>query len=307
MLSTKNTPYGLSLLLWIAVAGCGEGHFVVSNDSYEPRIVIEGFLRPGSGVDRIHIWRNFPPDVGLREVDLIPDDTRAKIIDEDSGKEYPLSFHGGNALRDFYFQYVGDDLVIEHGKSYTLDVRATVEGQALHAWATTTVPKQGFEIVSVRPDTRLPYRPLGENGKVINIELLFERSPGITLYAFTTRPLEAKGHNFVYDNPFEEKSRAEVEANIFDYMYRINGIQNTPVTAGQSKIEIFWFLLWFYSRYEIIVYAADENYQHFLQTFDETQEEDGNFHEPLFEIEGDGIGVFGAVIADTVYVDVLRE
>ncbi len=32
---------------------------------------------------------------------------------------------------------------------------------------------------------------------------------------------------------------------------------------------------------------------------------DGNFHEAKFNIDGDGIGVFGSVIADTVYVDVV--
>ena len=40
---------------------------------------------------------------------------------------------------------------------------------------------------------------------------------------------------------------------------------------------------------------------------DEVQEEDGNFHESVFSIEGDGIGYFGSVIPDTVYVEVLRD
>ena len=29
-------------------------------------------------------------------------------------------------------------------------------------------------------------------------------------------------------------------------------------------------------------------------------EEDGNFHEPVFSIEGDGIGYFGSAVPDTV-------
>ena len=40
---------------------------------------------------------------------------------------------------------------------------------------------------------------------------------------------------------------------------------------------------------------------------DEVQEEDGNFHESVFSIEGDGIGYFGSAIPDTVYVEVLRD
>ena len=64
--------------------------------------------------------------------------------------------------------------------------------------------------------------------------------------------------------------------------------------------------MWFYSEYEITVYAADRNYSSFLQTFDEVQEEDGNFHEPVFSIEGEGIGVFGSYIRDRVVVSVRR-
>ena len=60
------------------------------------------------------------------------------------------------------------------------------------------------------------------------------------------------------------------------------------------------------SRYEIIIYAADTNYSSFLQTFDEVQEDDGNFHEPEFRLEGDGMGYFGSAIADTVALEVIR-
>ncbi len=57
---SRTVPVLLSVLAALTAVGCGEGEFVVSNESYEPRIVIEGFLQPGPGVDRIHIWRNFP-------------------------------------------------------------------------------------------------------------------------------------------------------------------------------------------------------------------------------------------------------
>jgi len=63
----------------------------------------------------------------------------------------------------------------------------------------------------------------------------------------------------------------------------------------------------FYGEHEIVVYATDRHYQRFLQTFDQVQEEDGNFHEPAFAIEGDGIGVFGSVVMDKIRVEVLRE
>ena len=67
-----------------------------------------------------------------------------------------------------------------------------------------------------------------------------------------------------------------------------------------------WYTFNFYDHYRIIVYASDDNYKDFFMTYQQVMEMDGNFHEAKFNIEGDGIGVFGSVIADTVYVDVVR-
>ena len=307
MKRTKNMACLLALLALVAASGCGEGNFVVSNESYEPRIVIEGFLQPGTGVEGIHIWRNFPPDADMGELDLIPDDTRARIIDEESGTEYPLSFHDGPTLADIYFQYEKDDLVIEHGKSYTLDVQATVEGQALHAWATTTVPREGFRIAGVNHQS-LPYRPLDQEGEPINFEVTIERNSETRLYLATMKPMPgvADTANFVYDNPYTNQDPEDVLEDLADFSYSYDWIQNVPPGPGQSTFELFWFFFWFYGEHEITVYAADHNYQRFLQTFDNVQEDDGNFHEADFAVEGDGIGVFGSVVMDKIRVEVLR-
>ena len=115
------------------------------------------------------------------------------------------------------------------------------------------------------------------------------------------------GNFWLTGSRFTDLTPKEVGEDIQDYNFDYGWIQNTPAEPGQSTIQTFWFILWFYSRYEIVVYAVDENYQHFLQTYDEVQEADGNFHEPEFAIEGDGIGVFGAMVPDTMYVEVVRQ
>ena len=300
-------PSLLGVLALLAAVGCGEGDFVVSNDSYEPRIVIEGFLQPGPGPHRVQIWRNFPPDADLLGMDLVPDDTRATIIREQGGAEYDLTFHGGPALTDNYFEYAGEDLVIEHGKSYSLDVRATIEGEALHAWATTTVPREGFRIVGVN-HPQLVYRPFDEAGQIVNFEFTIDRDPETRLYLATMRPAPgvADPANFVYDNPYTEQDPEDVLEDLADFSYSYDWIQNVPPGPGQSTFELFWFFFWFYGEHEITVYAADHNYQRFLQTFDNVQEDDGNFHEADFAVEGDGIGVFGSVVMDKIRVEVLR-
>ena len=298
----------LTVVALIAAAGCGEGNFVVTNDTYEPRIVVQGFLQPGQPVERIWIWRNFRAYANLRNLDLVPDDTQVTLTDEGSGRDYALTFHPGQNLRDNYFEYTGDDLNIEHGGTYTLDVAATIDGQPLHTWATTTVPREGFEILGVNHE-QLPYRPLDEAGEPVNFAVTVERNSDTRLYLASVRPVPgvADSSNYVYDNPFTDEKPEDVQAKLPDWDYSYDWIQNVPREPGQSTIELFWFEFWFYGEHEITVYATDANYQRFLQTYDEVQEPDGNFHEPSFALEGDGIGVFGSAIADRIRVQVSRQ
>ena len=296
----------LSLLsLFGLLSACGEGRVMVTNESYEPRIVIEGYLFPGQRVREIRISRNFRLDVDLSS-SLIIENTRAKITDESDGREYVLTARPETFFNGVRFDYEGDDWLVEYGRTYTIDVGATVDGRDLQARATTTVPRQGFKIDSVNHE-RLTYRQRDERDELINFELAIERSPQTTFYVRTVRPLSSDLDLFIYDNPFGDWDREDVEEDLDDFDYSWNWLQNTPKMPGISKIEIFWFDLWFYGSYEVIVYAADKNFIDFLRTYDDSQAEDGNFNEPAFNIEGDGIGVFGSAIADTVRIVVLRE
>ena len=290
----------------MAIGGCGEGKFVVSNTSYEPRLVIEGLLQPGTAVDGIRITRNFRVDALIQPDALIPSDISATLKDEGSGQIYALSQRDAALVEDRLFYYDGDDLEIEHGQSYTLAVNATVEGKALMARATTTVPERGFRIAATNRQ-EMPYRPLDERGEPINFSVEIERSPSTRFYLMTVRPVVATSANFVYDNPFTEQKPSEVEEDIDDFSFDWDWIQNTPRGGGKSTIEVFWFFFWFYGEHEIVIYAADPNYASFIQTHSEVKEDDGNFHEPEFAIEGDGIGYFGSVLADSVRVRVLLQ
>lgn len=56
-------------------------------------------------------------------------------------------------------------------------------------------------------------------------------------------------------------------------------------------MNVFCWDLWFYTDYKITVYAADENYASFIQTFEDVQEEDG---------------YFGSAIVDTTSLRITR-
>ncbi len=295
----------VAMLLWVGLAGCGEGRFSVSNTSYEPRLVIEGLLRPGIGVDGIRITRNVRVDERIRTDDLIPADVQAHLTDRSNGRSFALTLRDADRVEDRLFYYSGSDLRIVPGASYALDVSASVEGALLRAGAVTTVPEDGFRIAGVNRQA-MPYRPLDERGDPLNFALSIERSPSSRFYLLTLRPRVVTSANFIYENSFTQQSRQDVEGRLDDFGFRWDWIQNTPRGAGVSTIEVMWFDLWFYGDYDVLVYAADDNYARFIQTHDQVREADGNFHEAEFAIEGDGIGYFGSALVDSVRLQVQR-
>jgi len=290
--------------LWLAA--CGEATVSVTNKSYEPKLTIEAFLIAGKKPQQIRISRNFPVDARQDQIDLILEDADVVITDEESGTEYPLTFMSlGTSPDSNWFDYTGNDLIIRSGKTYRLDVSAEVGGKMLHAGAVTTVPGTGFKIAGINY-TELRYRQTDDSGNLMRFFMTIRRSPGTTFYVATIRALDGNRDSFIFNNPFFNPDHHDLDELIDRLRYRVQWIQDTPLSAGETEIEIYWSQLWFYSDYEIIAYAADKNYKDFLQTFNRVQEQDGNFHEAEFHIEGDGIGVFGSMIADTISIRVTK-
>ena len=300
----------LFLLTTLAIISCGEGVVKVENISYEPKIVVEGFLIPGKKVEKIRILRNFKLDESVNIIGAVVDPLKTTVTlkDEKSGESYLLTLHIPDTLSDingYYFEYTGNDLQIEYEKSYTLEVNTEIDGEKLWTKSTTTVPPQGFKIKALNFDS-LQFAQQGNNGNLEFFELIIERAEGVTFYVNTVRALNTEFDNFIIEHISGTHDREDYDDNLDELSYEARWIQNTPEYKGMSTIRLFWFDFSFYSKYEIIVYAADENYRTFLQTYDRVQEFDGNFHEASFSFEGDGIGVFGSVVPDTIYVTVTR-
>jgi hypothetical protein len=300
--------YLLFISFSIMIFSCGEGVVEVTNESYEPKIAIEGYLIANQKVDKLRISRNFPVNSNLSRMSLIPDvnQTDVTITDLSTNSIYNLTFHiaQDNLLENYYWQYNVPGLLIRPGKSYRLDVTATIDGQQLHASSTTTVPDSGFSIDQLNY-SQLGFREEDQNGSLKHFEITFNRSPGISFYLASAKALNPDKNNFIYENPFFNEKPEDLDVG--DYNYQYGWIQDTPTTFGQTTFTVFWANLWFYDNYEIIMYATDDNYREFVQTYNDVQEPDGNFHEAKFNIEGDGIGVFGSMIADTAYIEVLRN
>jgi len=287
----------------LLITACGGGSFNIDQDLLQPKIVIQATLFPHQKVDKIKIMRNFPLGEVIQENDIIVSNARADIFDENENR-FALRFNPATQL----YEHLDSDLVIDYGKSYTLEVQATIDGKDLSARSTTTIPETGFEILESKSILgSRPYRQRDENGDLIDFNVTFNRSRETTFYAVSIVALDADISSFIYENPFGDFDEGDVRDDFFDFKFQFTWIQDTPTEAGESTIDIFSFFTWFFGEYQVIVYAADRNFKDFLQTHEEVQEIDGNFHEPAFHIEGDGIGVFGSAIADTAFFTVLRD
>lgn len=304
---TEILKYKLFLLLNMAtflfLAACGEGTVSVTESQYQPKIVIEGYLFPQKPVENIIIRRNFPLGTNLANLQLTLTDANVTLTDLASNMVYPLSYD--SALESY--RNNNSALEIAFGKSYRLDVSATIEGKKLAANATTIVPESGFSIVALNHDS-LAFQQQDSNGNPASFKLTFERAPGTDFYAASMLALDAiDTSNFIFDSPFFDRDTAEALNNLDDFRFTNVFRQDTPLTAGRSELTLFWWALNFYSRYQAVIFAADRNYRDFILTYDSVGGLDGNFHTPLRHVEGDGIGVFGSATMDTVYFKVTEK
>lgn len=292
-----------SSLIFIFLISCGNS-IVELEDTFEPKLVIQAFIFPGSKVSQIQITRNFPLNRDPKPTNMIVKDAIVTITDLSSNKEFSLTFNS----ETLKYEYAGSDFIIDYDREYQLKVVGTNLGKTLSVIAKTKTPKKGFSIIKEKTiKGNIFYRQKNENGEIKNLPLVFKLSQGITFYPVSIVALDAKEENFIYDNAYREVKKDDVIKDLDNYKYRQRQIFNVNPHGDFYEYEIPWTSIWFYGNYRMIVYAADENYRLFSLSYKNVQEFDGNFHEPKVTLQGDGIGVFASMIADTVYFNVMKN
>lgn len=282
---------------------CGEGVVEIGQNTYSPKIVIEGYLFAGKKVQNIKITRNFPLNTRPDLSSLLIKNASVIIKDNQTNKNYQLSFNP-NSLS---YEYVGNDFVIDYDKSYSINVIAQIDGKQVSANSTTRVPKKGFKILKEESILdSMKYRERDLNGNVRQFKVVFTPSLGCDFYSISIVALDAKLETFIYDNAYIEVKQDDLKKEFDRYKYQSKWLQNVKSDVSKVNYNIEWLDTWFYGSYRLIIYAGDENYRLFFLTYRNVQEFDGNFHEPRININGDGIGVFCSVIADTAYFKVLK-
>lgn len=266
----------------LGLVSCGDPTIELDASSYEPKIVVEGYLYPGAPIRNIRITRNFPLNQNIDTASFVITDAVVKI---------------NGVLLQFdrtALSYKTDALQVEKGKTYTLEVSAKVAGQALQTSASTTVPETGFSLIN---------KNLGTFSYGADINLKFIPSSETGFYAFSVRPDSASVYNFIYNNDFRSDIQPiDVQKDLNQYQFQMSFSENLhPSTTDTLSHPVKDFDTWFYSTYKIIVYAGDSNFKNFVLTAPSVKEMDGNFHEPRMSLRGDGIGVFASAIRDTAY------
>ena len=276
----------ITVLLILITAGCGKPGINLDNAPYNPKITVEGFLYPGQTVTGIKLMRNFRlgSQVNSSDLYLTP-----------SGNNVTASINGNVLTFDLQTQsYFNNQLIVDYGKSYTLDVYATIDGTQLHTSSTTITPLKGFSVLN---------NNLGNFSFGDSISVIYTVSPNTVFYSFSIVPDTASPNNFIYNNGNTRRklSSTDVANNLNQYKFRSGNVNNIDSYSNLVRsYSIKSRDTWFYSSYTVIAYACDNNFKYYLQTAPSVQEVDGNFHEPIETFQGDGIGVFGSAIADTV-------
>lgn len=290
----------ITILSVIFFWGCSND-LDISDAKYEPKIVIEGYIYPKRKVENVMITKNIPLNTTVDFKSILITNAKVSITDLQNNKVYDLTF---NPFK-FSYECNSTELIIDYGKSYKLDVIAEIDGKQLKASSVTTVPLEGFKIKKISPSS-MRYRENDEFGDVKNFYVDFTFSKDVSLYIFSYLAMDASFQNFVWDNPYFKIDSTQLEKNFDRYKFQSAYLLNPYPETNLRSHKVEWLDVWFYGRHRLIIYAVDKNFKDFFLTHRRVQEPDGNFHEPKMYIEGDGIGVFGSAISDTIYFQVNR-
>ena len=268
------------------VTSCGDPLVTIEDTDYEPKIVVNAFIYPNEPVRDIYIMRNFKLNIAVDSaiIFLTPQNNAAEVTINDT----PLQF---DETKSTYFS---NTININYGTTYRLNVYAIIEGIEVNTESFTTTPNAGFDIITNDLGTAV-YRET-------ELFIDFMPSPGTDFYLFSFLPDSASYDNFINDNPFlPNLEREYFEENYFRFLFQFNLILNVNSYSTEPiQMEVSGFDTWFYADYRVIVYAGDKNFKDYFITAGRVQQFDGNFIEPEFHLTGDGIGVFGSAIRDTV-------
>ena len=275
----------ITIITLFIIASCGDPQVDITGVVYQSKIVVQGYVYPNEEIKHVRLTRNFPLETTINQEDLILTPSKNSVV---------VNVNGIGLQFDINTQtYFTNAITADFGETYTLEVSAVIDGMQLQTSSSTTVPEEGFSLLSNNLGT-IEYRT--------PINFQFNPSPGTDFYAFSINPDSASVNNFIYDNPyFPNLDPNDVQDDLNSFRFQFDLLVNVDSTPGSTRDYLLTGLdTWFYSTYQVIVYAGDKNFKDYVLTASNVQQFDGNFIDPRMYFAGDGIGVFGSAIRDTI-------
>lgn len=271
--------------------------------NFEPKLVVNGFLKLGAGVDSIAVSRTVPIDQkfdpSLSRV------TNAVVRVRRAGARWhqlaqyppaPIKDAQGNVIAQVggIYYLPKDSLEVEAGATYELSVEALDQ----KVTAQTTVPQQ-IEIVEMNRGERFGDRPLFFSGDTIEyvsgasfadqpfFTVFWRHVPNVTIYRMIADADNGDFANVIRDtttaaNIFKEDLKDREEPFGFNIA---NDVNLQPMRG-----RIIWLYYYFYGWHTMRLLAVDEAYAIYQQgQFAEGQVQES----PRSNING-GYGVFAS-------------
>lgn len=288
------------LALMLAFSACSEQP---TEPNFETRLVVNGFLKLGSGVDSVTVSRTIP--IGQKFDLSISRVSDALVQIRPAGGRWqqllpyppqPAPDGSGNVTAQIggvYYLPV-DSLRIAAGVTYEL--RATALGQTVTAQ--TTVPGQ-IEILEMNRGSNFGERPLFFSGDTVEyvsgasfadppfFTVFWEHVPTVTIYRVIADADSGDFAHLIRDtttaaNIFKEDLEEREEPFGFNLAY---DPQLQPM-----KARIIWLYFYYYGWHTMRVLATDAAYARYMQG----QFSEGQINEtPRTNVQG-GFGVFAS-------------
>jgi hypothetical protein len=271
---------------------------------FEEKIVIRGLLIAGEPVQNIQISRTIPILNDLSDSAFAVRDAQATIAA--NGREYPLTLQQGADVDSTRQRslYEAKNLLVQEGQQYTI----TVQWNGKTATANTTVPTKPV-LASATLFTVV--RPLVTTGTITPGQPPQLRTIADTLFAADTRIRSRAAYNAAYNaGLFLADKNGQPQSSIFIG----ETLLITPSTADSSFSLVSGRLP---SQYKTLladstivpfvrVFAYDEPYYRYVLTRDRARQAasplGGAGENVLWNVEGDGIGVFIGVAVSSIVV-----
>jgi len=244
-------------------------------------VVLWGFIFAGEQVDDIQLTGTLPLDADTSDIPPPINNADVTIVKEGIGYNCELSPNDNG-----YYQYNGDDLLIEINDVLSIEVIWNEE----HIYAESIVPETPINVTISNDTYMIPdfndkgsFREWRESGNQ-EIEIYWEIDNHDDWFYVSMKNIEE--NPIPIESSFGDRAKTFVFPPIQDSTYRI-------------RLPIIEHL----GLHEIKVYKVNQEY---VNLYESRDQDSRDLNEPLTNVEG-GLGIFSAFSFQTVYLNILQD